>query len=62
MFLVVWRQLEPVKREVRRESFGSLADATSEAQTFGLTVPGSVEAVVYDADGNVVDRRVRSNN
>lgn len=61
MFEVVWRQLEPEKREVRRESFGSLADARSEAQTYSLTIPGSVEAVVYDADGNIIDRRVRNN-
>ena len=61
MFEVIWRQLAPEKREVRRATFTDFDAACREAQTFNLSIPGTAEATVYNERGGRLDCWVRDN-
>lgn len=60
-FKVQWATLSPTKAVVRTEAFADIEQAKEAAQLFMLSIPGTVEAKVLDADGNQLDIWVRDN-
>jgi hypothetical protein len=58
---VVWRQSSFGKREIRRAMFANVSEARNGAELFNLSVPGFVEATIYDESGKVLETAVHDN-